>query len=68
MDVNDGKEYDNAKKKLKIVFLFCFLNKVIQSEEFNMKENRRYNVSVSTNHLWDLEKTLARLVLSLVDV
>ena len=25
-------------------------NKVIQSEEFNTKESRRYNVSVSINH------------------
>ena len=29
-----------------------------QSEEFNMKESRRYNVSVLMNHLQDLEKML----------
>ena len=28
------------------------------SEEFNMKESRRYNVSVSINHHQDLEKML----------
>ena len=35
-----------------------FKNKVIQSEEFNIKESRRYNVSVSINHHQDLEKML----------
>ena len=42
MEVNNGKESDNVEKKLK--------NKVIQSEEFNMKESRRFNVFVSINH------------------
>ena len=31
-------------------------NKVIQSEEYNVKESRRYNISVSINHHQDLEK------------
>ena len=30
-------------------------NKVIINEEFNMKESRRYNVSVSINYLQDIE-------------
>ena len=30
-------------------------NKVIQSEEFNMKESRHYNVSVSINYHQDLD-------------
>ena len=33
-------------------------NKLIQSEEFNMKESRCYNVSVSINHRQGLEKML----------
>ena len=37
-------------------------NKVIQSEEFNMKESRRYNVSVLTNHHQDLEKMLSSVI------
>ena len=37
-------------------------NKVIQSEEFTMKESRRYNVSVTINHPQDLEKMLWRNV------
>ena len=32
--------------------------KVIQSEEFDLKESRRYNVSVSINHYQDLEMML----------
>ena len=41
MGVNNGKD-QRMWRKLK--------NKVIRSEEFNMKESRRYNVSVSINH------------------
>ena len=42
MEVNNGKESDNMVKKLK--------NKVIKSEEFNVKGSRRYNVSIEINH------------------
>ena len=42
-------------------------NKVIQSKEFNMKKNRRYNVSVSINHHQDLQKVLRSIVRSPMD-
>ena len=37
-------------------------NKVIQSEEFNVKESRRYNMSILINHYQDLEKMLSSVV------
>ena len=43
-------------------------NKVIQSEEFNVKENRCYNVLVLINHHQDLEKMLTSVVWSSVNV
>ena len=43
-------------------------NNVIQSEESNMKENRRYNVSVLINHHQDLEKILSNIIRSSMDV
>ena len=43
-------------------------NKVIQSEEFNMEESRRYNVSVLINHHHDLKKMLSSVVGSPMDV
>ena len=39
-------------------------NKVIQSEEFNVKESWRYNVSVLINLHWDLEKMISSVVKS----
>ena len=39
-------------------------NKVIQSEEFNIKESQCYNVSVSINHHEDLEKMLWSVIRS----
>ena len=42
MEVNNGKEYVNMEKKWK--------NKESQSEEFNMKESRLYNVLVLIDH------------------
>ena len=56
MEVNNGKESDNMEKKMK--------NKVIQSEEFNVKESRHYNVSVLINHLQNLEKMISSVVRS----
>ena len=44
------------------------INKVIHSEGFNMKESRRYNVSVSTNHHQDVKNTLWSVVGSMIDV
>ena len=41
MEVSNGKESDSIEKNWK--------NKIIQSDEFIMKENRRYNVSVLMN-------------------
>ena len=60
MEVNNGKESDKVTKKLQ--------NKVIQSEEFNMKKSRRYNVSVLINNQQDLEKMLSSVVRSPMDV
>ena len=37
MEIDNGKEYDNMEEKMKTV---------IQIEEFDEKESRRYNVSV----------------------
>ena len=42
MEVNNVKESDHEEKNLK--------NKVIQSEEINLKESRRLNASVLINH------------------
>ena len=42
--------------------------KLIQSEEFNMKESQRYNVSVLKNHYQDLGKMLSNVVRSPIDV
>ena len=42
-------------------------NKVIQSEEFNKKESRRCNISVSKNHHQDSEKMLWSIVRSPMD-
>ena len=36
--------------------------KAIQSEEFNVKESRRYNVSVLMNHHQDLEKMILSIL------
>ena len=41
-------------------------SKVIQSEEFNVKESRRYNVSVLINQ--DLEKMISSIFRSTTDV
>ena len=43
-------------------------NKVIQSEESNMKESRYFNVSVLLNDHQVLEKMLSSVVRSLMDV
>ena len=43
-------------------------NKVIQTEEFDMKENQRYNVSVLINHHQNLEKMLSNVIISPMDV
>ena len=43
-------------------------NELIQSEEFNMKESRRYNVSILKSHYQDLEKMLLSFVRSPLDV
>ena len=51
VEVNNGKECGGKLK-----------TKVIPSEEFNMKESRRYHVSVLINHHLDLEKMLSRVV------
>ena len=53
MEVNNGKELKN---------------KVIQSEEFNMKESQHYNVLVLINYQKDLEKMLSSVVRSMIDV
>ena len=42
MEVNNGKESGNIEKNGKI--------KVIQKEEFNVKESQCYDVSVLMNH------------------
>ena len=43
-------------------------NKLIQSEEFNMKENQCYNVSVLMNHHHqNVEKKLSGIVKSPID-
>ena len=42
-------------------------SKLIQSEEFNMKESQCYNISVSINHHQDLEKMLWSIVRSPMD-
>ena len=44
------------------------LKNVIQSEEFNMKESRCYNVSVSINYNQDLKKMLSIVVRLPIDV
>ena len=38
------------------------------SEEFNMKESQRYNVSVLMNHHQDFEKMLSSVVRSSIDL
>ena len=38
------------------------------SEEFNLKESRRYNVSVLIDHNQDLEKILSSVVRSTINV
>ena len=49
MEVNNGNESDN-REKLK--------NKVIQREEFNVKESQHYNASVLMNYHQDLERLI----------
>ena len=48
MEVNNGNESDNISKKQNKT-----KNEVMQREEFNVKESRRYNVSVLMNHHQD---------------
>ena len=43
-------------------------NKVTESEQFNMKESRRYNVSVLINHHQDLENMTLSVVISTMNV
>ena len=43
-------------------------NKVIQKEEFNVKENQFYNVSVLINHRQDLGMMITSYVKSPMDV
>ena len=50
MEVNNGNESDNIKEKMK--------NKVIQGEEFNVKESQCYNILVLMNHHWDLDRKI----------
>ena len=42
-------------------------NRVIQSEEFNMKESRRCNVSILINHHQEEEQMLGNIVKSSKD-
>ena len=39
-------------------------NKVIQREEFNVKESQHYNISVLRNHHQDLERMIITLFLN----
>ena len=43
-------------------------NKVIQSEGFNLKQTRRYTVSVLINHHPDLKKMILHVIGSTIDV
>ena len=42
-------------------------NKVIKSEEFNVKERQHYNISVLLNHHQDLEKMILSVIGSTID-
>ena len=43
-------------------------NKIIEREEFNVKENQRYNVSVLINHHQDLDRMISSDVRSPIDL
>ena len=76
-NITNGRyETKNIRKKKSADYIYIYIyiygeklkNKVIQSEEFNMKESQCYNFLVLINHHLDLEKMLFRVVISSMDV
>ena len=49
-------------------YIWRKIEKLIQSEEFIVKESQRYNLSVLINHHQDLEKMTSSVVRSMMDI